>query len=187
MSDAESYEFEKYEPESDSDEEYEPDSDSDFDMVSVDNSEARAVIRAATGALSLIDQFHVLVLRLIGRGGKRAPTVAMPGEGDTLEIWHGETIVEIVTPAQVDLDSWDNTRFCALSHRIRSNWEIMNNLWAQEPLMGPEERARASARLSGVRNDLCFDVEEALRMCERALDTRLPEHKNIAEICQRMK
>ncbi len=174
MTESGPYEFEKYEP------------DSDSDMESVDASEARAVIRAATGALSLIDQFHVLVLRLIGRGGQRMPTVAMPGEDDTLEIWHGETVVEIVTPAQVDLNSWDNSRFCALSHRIRSNWEIMNNLWAQEPLMGPDERARTSARLTRVRSELCFDVQEALLMCERTLDTRLPEHENIAEICQRM-
>lgn len=145
---------------------------------------AVSIVRSAAGGLALIDQFHALVVRLMGRGGHKPPTVATPGEGDSLYIWHGETIVEIVSPDQVNLDAWDSTRYCALTRRIKNNWDTYNNLWAEMPTQGEVDRARCKTQMSNTQDDLCFELDQMLTMCQNTLGTKLPEHELMREVCR---
>ena len=81
------------------------------------------------------------------------------------------------------MDEWDTTRFEALSKRIRTNWDIFNDLFTSEAGAGAQEAARIRTDMRNVQETLCRDLREMVRIYERTLGTGLPDHYQLFEVC----
>jgi hypothetical protein len=82
------------------------------------------------------------------------------------------------------MDQWDSTRYEALKKRIRTQWDIYNDLFANEAGASIQEGARVRADMRRTQTELCKDFKEMVRLYERVLETSLPDHYQLYEICQ---
>ena len=139
-------------------------------------------ITLISSGLKLVDQFREMVIRLRGSAPK-PPHGKAEQSGGALEISHG-TSVHRVEASQLHMDQWDNTRYDALRKRIRTNWDIFNDLFVSEASASAQERARIRADMRGLQDTLCQDFKEMVRIYERTLGTGLPDHYQLFEVCQ---
>jgi hypothetical protein len=131
--------------------------------------------------LKLVDQFRELGLRILGRPVS-APSGTVERSGDSLLVRdHGHTVE--ISQDQLQLDQWDDVRYRALDRRIRLNWELYNELFAQEPLLGAVEKAQIRVRLQNMTSELCSDFREVVTIYERALGLSIPDHYQLYELC----
>ena len=140
------------------------------------------VLTLISAGLKLVDQFREMVIRWRGQ----APTP--PGgraeqSGTALEVRRGGQLTERIEAAQVRMDQWDQQRFDALSKRIRTNWGIFNDLFAAEAGSPAQEGARIRADMRQIQETLCQDFREMVKLYERALNTSLPDHYQLFEVC----
>jgi hypothetical protein len=81
------------------------------------------------------------------------------------------------------MDEWDDVRYQALYSRIKVNWPLYNQLFAQNVALSPDETARMNVRMEQVKSDLCRDFREMVGLYERVLQTHLPDHYELYETC----
>ncbi len=142
------------------------------------------VITTMSLGLNLVDQFRDLVLRF--RKQPVTPvseTARQSAQGDSIEIAYRGQVHEEVPAAKLKLDEWDNPRYRALERRIRVNWELFNELFAQNVALAPEDTARLNVRMERAKDELCEDFREMVGMYERVLGTGLPDHYQLFEVC----
>ena len=101
-----------------------------------------------------------------------------------MEVSHGGTVTQKIDASQLQMNQWDSKRHEALSKRIRTQWDIYNDLFAEEAGAGIQERARVRADMRRIQEELCRDFKEMVQLYERALGTRLPDHYQLYEVCQ---
>ena len=145
-------------------------------------TDAVTVINAISLGLKLVDQFREMVIRF--RGDKpHAPSASVDQEGDALQIKEHGQVVQQVDATQIRMGDVDEVRLRALERRIKVNWELFNELFSQEPLLAVEERARIKIRMDRMKDDLCEDFREMVRMYEQILNIGLPDHYSLYEVC----
>ena len=81
------------------------------------------------------------------------------------------------------MNEWDTTRFDALRKRIRTNWDIFNDLFTSEAGAGAQEGAKIRAEMRSRQEALCRDFKEMVSIYERTLGTSLPDHYQLYEVC----
>lgn len=82
------------------------------------------------------------------------------------------------------MEQWDAVRYAALEKRIRTQWGIYNDLFAEEAGAAIQERARVRSDMRNIQAELCRDFKEMVQLYERALGTNLPDHYQLYEVCQ---
>jgi hypothetical protein len=70
-----------------------------------------------------------------------------------------------------------------LSKRIRTNWDIYNDLFTSEAGASAQEGARIRADMRNLQETLCHDFKEMVSLYERALGTSLPDHYQLYQVC----
>jgi hypothetical protein len=141
------------------------------------------IITTMGAGLALVDQFRDLVLRW-----KKQPVTPVTGiaresaGGDAIEIDHAG-VIESIPVEKMRLDEWDDVRYQALYSRVKVNWPLYNELFAQNVALSPDETARMNVRMELVRKDLCKDFREMVDIYQRVLQTHLPDHYELYETC----
>jgi len=142
-----------------------------------------SIITLISSGLKLVDQFRELAIRLKGQN-PLPPSGKAEQVGTALEVRHGAQMDQRIEASQLHMDQWDGVRYEALSKRIRTQWGIYNDLFADEAGAGIQERARVRADLRNIQGELCRDFKEMVQLYERALGTSLPDHYQLYEVCQ---
>ncbi|MFX0201306.1 MAG: hypothetical protein ACFFCW_34745 [Candidatus Hodarchaeota archaeon] len=140
------------------------------------------IINGVSMGLKLVDQFRELALRFMGKR-LHAPSASVDQEGDALQIKDHGKVVQTIDASQIQVGQADEVRMNALQRRIKANWELFNELYAQEPLMATDERARIKMRMDKMQGELCEDFRELVGLYERVLGTGLPDHYSLYEVC----
>jgi hypothetical protein len=58
-----------------------------------------------------------------------------------------------------------------------------NELFAQEIMLGVEERVRIKMRMETTKDELCVDFREMCTIIEHTLGIQLPDHYKLYEVC----
>lgn len=141
------------------------------------------VITMISSGLALVDQFRDLVLRFRRERVEQVSVTARQSPaGDSIEIDdHGAR--RSVQANDLKLDQWDEPRCRALERRVKINWDLYNELFAQNVGLAPDETARVTIRAGRVKDELCEDFHEMVGIYERVLGTGLPDHYQLYEVC----
>lgn len=140
------------------------------------------IITGISMGLKLVDQFRELALRFMGQR-PHAPSASVDQEGDSLQVKDEGDVVQTIDASQLQVGEMDDVRLNALQRRIKVNWELFNELYAQEPLLSIDERARIKMRMDKIKGELCEDFRELVNLYERILGTGLPDHYSLYEVC----
>ncbi len=139
------------------------------------------VITTISVGLKLVDAFRELALRFMKKT-PTPPSATVDQSGNGLEIkQYGN--VQKISAQQLDLNQWDEARYRALERRVKTNWDLFYELYAEEAGLGPEERSRVNVRMKRIKEELCTDFKEMVRIYEGALGTSLPDHYSLYEVC----
>jgi hypothetical protein len=140
------------------------------------------VITLISSGLKLVDQFRELAIRF-RKQEPRPPSGHAEQVGPALEVRHNGIVTEKIEATQLHMDQWDATRFEALRKRIRTNWDIFNDLFTSEAGASAQEAARIRADMRNLQETLCRDFKEMVLIYERTLGTSLPDHYKLFEVC----
>ncbi len=94
--------------------------------------DSAGIMTTVSPGLGPVDQFRGLVLRF--RKEEVTPPAGpahQSAEGEALELSDHSHVVEVHV-AELCLDKWDNARYRALERRVRVNWELFNEFFAQD-------------------------------------------------------
>lgn len=141
-----------------------------------------SVITIISSGLKLIDQFREMVIKF-GKKTPSTPSGKAEQVGTALEVRHGGQVTHRIEAKDVRMDQWDTVRYDALSKRIRTNWDIYNDLFASEAGASAQEGARVRAEMRNVQETLCRDFKEMVGLYERTLGISLPDHYQLYEVC----
>lgn len=147
-----------------------------------DSVDPVTVITLISSGLKLVDQFRELAIRF-GKQEPRPPGAHAEQVGAALEVRRDGMVTEKIEATQLHMDQWDTTRFEALRKRIRTNWDIFNDLFTSEAGASAQEAARIRADMRNLQETLCRDFKEMVRIYERTLGTSLPDHYQLFEVC----
>jgi hypothetical protein len=142
-----------------------------------------SIITMISSGLKLVDQFRELALRFMGQTPSK-PSGRAEQVGTALEVSQSGAVTERVDASDLHMDRWDSVRYEALGKRIRTQWDIYNDLFAGEAGAGLQEGARVRAEMRRLQTELCRDFKEMVQLYERALGTSLPDHYQLYEVCQ---
>jgi hypothetical protein len=140
------------------------------------------IITLISAGLKLIDQFRELALSSRGQP-PTPPSARAEQSGTALEVRSGNRVTQRVEASQLKMDQWDATRYDALIKRIRTNWDIYNDLFTSEAGASAQEGARIRADMRKVQETLCRDFKELVSLYQRALGISLPDHYQLYEVC----
>lgn len=141
-----------------------------------------SAMTAITAVLSLVDKFVGLVRDLRGKDQKPYRVQAKQ-EDDKIVIERNGTVVESVSANQLHLNQWDESRFKALQQRVSLLWGQFNGLYAQLPIVSIDERVRLEQRMEQMRQELCRDFREMVRISEQTLGVGLDDHYSLYDSC----
>ena len=141
------------------------------------------IITTISVGLKLVDQFRDLALRFMGKK-VQPPSATAEQAANSIQVTRAGKVVQQVKSTEIKMDQWDNARYRALERRIRTNWDLFNELFAQMPELASDEKARIKIRMERIKEELCEDFREMVRIYERVLNTSLPDHYQLYEVCQ---
>lgn len=142
-----------------------------------------SIITMISSGLKLVDQFRELALRFMGQD-PAPPSGRAEKVGTALEVDHGGQVYQRIEADHLRMDQWDSVRYEALQKRIRTHWDIYNDLFASEAGASMQEGSRVRADMRRIQGELCRDFKEMVQLYERALGTSLPDHYQLYEVCQ---
>jgi hypothetical protein len=150
-------------------------------IVEVKALDPITVVTLISMGLKLVDQFRELSIKVKGQNPS-PPADRAEQVGSALEIRSGGQVQKIEA-SQLHINEWDSVRYQALNKRIRTEWDIYNDLFASESGASPQDGARIRADMRKMQEELCKDFKELVKLYERALGTSLPDHYQLYEVC----
>jgi hypothetical protein len=141
-----------------------------------------SVITLISSGLKLVDQFRELAIRFRGQA-PTPPSGKAEQVGSALEVRQDGQFIKRVEANQLHMDQWDESRYKALSNRIRTSWNIYNDLFSSEAGASAQDGARIRADMQKTQDSLCADFRDMMSLYERALGTSLPDHYQLYEVC----
>ena len=102
------------------------------------------MITPTSTGLKLVDQFRELAITVRGQAPS-PPSGKADQVGTALEVHRAGQVTERIDPKQLKLNEWDAVRYEALSKRIRTNWDILNDLFSNEAGASAQDGARIRA------------------------------------------
>jgi hypothetical protein len=156
-----------------------------FESMTVpgDHMDPLTIITLISTGLKTIDQFRELAMKVKGQNPS-PPSSRAEQVGTALEVQHNGQVDRRIDANQIHMDQWDSARYDALKRRIRTQWDIYNDLFANEAGASISEGARVRADMRRIQSELCKDFKEMVKLYERALGTGLPDHYQLYEVCQ---
>ena len=119
------------------------------------------IMTAISLGLKVVDQFRDLAIRVSGKKPD-PPSAIAEKTGATIQIRHRGGFVQEVTASQIHLNEWDDKRYQALERRVKSNWSLFNDLYAETPELAVDERVRIKLRMERIQGELCIDFSNCL-------------------------
>ena len=156
-----------------------------FESLTVpgDHMDPLSIITLISTGLKTIDQFRELAMKVKGQNPS-PPSSRAEQVGTALEVQHNGQVDQRIDANQIHMDQWDSARYDALKRRIRTQWDIYNDLFSNEAGASISEGARVCADMRRIQSELCKDFKEMVKLYERALGTGLPDHYQLYEVCQ---
>jgi hypothetical protein len=151
----------------------------------VPSADPEVVMDTMAKNLGRTDRFYLRALRrLIGREPD-PPSGTVKKVGHAMHVSHGPGNLIEVTPAQLNLNAWDEAqeRYRALDRRITFNLEYYNELLAQLRTMSGSDREHIENRVETAEAQLCSDFRDMVSLDERVLQMSLPDHYWLERIC----
>jgi hypothetical protein len=81
------------------------------------------------------------------------------------------------------LNQWDEVRFEALKRRVDTYWKQYNEIYGNLPTSSTDEKARLRAKLDEIKQELCEDFREMIRISENVLGVALGDHYSLYTVC----
>jgi hypothetical protein len=132
--------------------------------------------------LKLVDQFRDLAIKF--KGNKPTPPSGIAEQTkDEIQIRYGGKVVKEVKASELKMDQWDDARYKALQRRIKFNWDLFNEWFSQLPELSADEQSRIKLRMDRIKGELCDDFREMVGIYQRTLNTDLPDHYKLYEVC----
>ena len=103
-----------------------------------------SIITPISTGLKLVDQFREFAIRVRGQAPS-PPSGKAEQVGTALEVRQGGQVAGQIDAKQLNLNQWNVVRYEALSQRIRTNWDILNDLFSNEAGASAQEGARIKA------------------------------------------
>ena len=144
--------------------------------------EPSIIITLISSGLKLIDQFRELVIKF-RKQPANPPSGKAEQVGTSLQVSYDNKVYQTIDPKDLKMDQFDTVRYDALRKRIQANWNIYNDLFANEAVVSAQEGARIREDIRKVQETLCTDFKEMVQLYERTLGTSLPDHYQLFEVC----
>lgn len=144
----------------------------------IDPTTAIALI---AGGLKLIDQFYDLTKKVMGQ--KVQPhSVEVEQDQGKLTVTEDQDTREIHAD-DLKLGELDQIRHDTLQNRININWRNYNGIYEKRAAAAPDEDVRLGIKMDEIKIVLCGDFRELVTMYEKVLNTKLPDHYTLFDIC----
>jgi hypothetical protein len=141
-----------------------------------------SAMAAISAALGLVDKFVGLVRDIRGKD-QRPYSVQAKQKDDKFIVEKNGSVVETVKSDQLHLNQWDEPRFKALQQRVALLWGQFNGIYAQLPIVSIDERIRLEQRMEQMRQELCKDFRDMVRISEATLGVALDDHYTLYDTC----
>lgn len=141
-----------------------------------------SVLTTISLGLKLVDQFRDLALRFMEKRVDPPSGTAEQAE-DKIRIKYDGQVVDEVSADELDMTEWDEVRYQTLRRRTQLNWNLFNELDAELPLLAADEKARIRLRMEKIKDELCEDFREIVRIYEKTLGIGLPDHYTLYDTC----
>jgi len=140
-----------------------------------------SVITLIGEGLSLVDKFTDVTRKWFGK--EKIPSTIARRKGDALNIEKDGQVVESIAAAQLQMSSWDQKRYDTLQKKVKANWNIYNNIDGELPTASIDEKSRLLEKLDNIRQELCNDFHEMIRLYEDTLGIGLEDHYSLYDTC----
>lgn len=140
------------------------------------------VLTTISLGLKLIDQFRDLALRFMEKRVEPPAGTTEQAE-DKIRVRYDGTVVDEVSADQLNMTEWDDVRYQTLRRRAQINWQLFNEFDAELPLLATDEKVRIRLRMERVKDELCEDFREMVRIYEQTLGISLPDHYTLYDTC----
>ncbi len=143
--------------------------------------DAVAMLTLIGSGLTMVDEFYDAEMR--AKGAKAGDhSVQVNARGQTLIVSdHGYE--QEIAASRLQLAEFDRLRHDALLARLRSNWGKYNELDVERSSATESRKADIGRELASLRDELCPDFRELVRIYESVLQRSLPDHYTLYEVC----
>lgn len=143
--------------------------------------DAVALLTLIGSGLTMVDEFYDAEMR--AKGAKVGDhSVQVNARGQTLIVSdHGYE--QEIAASRLQLAEFDRLRHDALLARLRSNWGKYNELDVERSSATEPRKAGIGRELASLRDELCPDFRELVRIYESVLQRSLPDHYTLYEVC----
>ena len=142
-----------------------------------------SVISTISAGLNVVDKFTDIV-RKLRREAPKQHSVQASQEGADLVIRRDGAVAETVSTGRVHLNEWDETRYQALETKVKALWGQFNALDAQLPTLSIDERVRIEQKMEMMRQELCSNFQQMIRLYEKTLGINLGDHFSLYDTCE---
>jgi nucleoside phosphorylase len=140
------------------------------------------IVQTIGSGLNLIDRFREVTLSAFDQP-QRETSVRAVQVDDALQIEERGEVLEKIEEKDLKLNEWDDTRYKALEKRVKSNWKTYNEIYGALPDHAVDEQIRLKRRMETIKEELCTDFQEMIRIYERTLKVSLNDHYTLYEVC----
>lgn len=111
------------------------------------------------------------------------PSTTVEQSKDAIEIKVNGQVTERVKSTDIRLDGFEEERYNALEKRVKINWTLFHELYSQLPLLYPLEKAQIEIRMERIKNELCQDFREMVKIYNNVLGISLDDHYSLYKVC----
>jgi len=131
--------------------------------------------------LGLVDRFYDLAKKWKGEpAGEHS--VNVDAEADKLVVRaHGQ--VQEVSADELQMSAFDQVRHDTLMERITIYWTRYNAIDVERAAAAGDEKARLGVQMDRLRDELCPDFRQLVKMYETILRVSLPDHYTLYDVC----
>lgn len=137
------------------------------------------VIQRIGSGMNFITDFREKTLKILGKS-EIAPGLRFAQGKDTLQIRQRGAVKKKVKVK----NELEESRYKALKKRIKSYWDQYNDIFGELPTKSVDEKARLKQVLNGIKEELCRDFREMIKLFEDAIDANLDEYRLLYEVCE---
>jgi TATA-box binding protein (TBP) (component of TFIID and TFIIIB) len=144
--------------------------------------DAPTIMTIIGSGLKLVDQFREMVLKRDNKSVNQ-PSNKVEQAGATLQVSKNGNVYQTIEAKSINMNNWDKPKYEALNKRIETNWHIYNDLFANEAGSSVMEGAKIREQMRKVKEELCRDFKEMIKLYQTALGVTLPDHYQLYEVC----
>jgi hypothetical protein len=141
------------------------------------------IVGAITAGLQLVEKLSSVASGLRGQTHQLSKTHTVR-EDSGVVIRREGNVVKSIDLSRLQLAEWDQMRYDALFKRVSAQWRQFNEIYSRLPELSIDERARLGSRMDSIKEELCRDLRELIRISETVLGVELGDYYSLSSICE---